>query len=102
MIAVAVIATGLATLFLTYQLGRYAEMFRWQAQRDAAFGVIADAQRKIEELRTTERHSLQILAEQRDLLDTFASATETLYDHHDDTAWRQLWWASHRARTELL
>lgn len=85
-----------------YLLGRYVELRRWERQRDHIGAVLDAARARIAELHVAEESTLRIVREQRDLLDTFAAATETLYQHNDNDAWARLRWATHRARTELL
>lgn len=85
-----------------YLLGRYVELKRWERQRQHT-GLVLDAARaRIAELHLAEESTLRIVREQRDLLDTFATATERIYQANDHDAWARLSWACQRARTELL
>lgn len=97
---VAVLAA--ASIGPAYMIGRFVELRRWERQRDLAYSTVNAAIDRLAEMHRAEQHTLQIVANQRDLLDTFTAATETLYQRNDDEAWASLRWASQRARTELL
>ena len=85
-----------------YLLGRYVELRRWERQRDHIGAVLDAARTRVAEMHLAEEAALSIVREQRDLLDTFAAATDRIYQCNDPDAWSRLSWARHRARTELL
>ena len=96
------LAAALAAIGPAYLVGRWVELRRWMRQRDHAYEIVAAAQRRLNETRMAEAQALVIVRQQRELLDTFCTATDTIWRRDDAEAWSQLRWASQRARTELL
>lgn len=97
-----IIIGALAAIGPAFMFGRWLELRRWMRQRDHAYEIVAAAQRRLNETRMAEAQALVIVRQQRELLDTFCTATDTIWRRDDAEAWSQLRWASQRARTELL
>lgn len=93
-IAVAIVAAWFA--------GRIREARRNRQALNNAYRIVDEALHQRQESRRAFEVQMDVIRHQRDLLNTFSDATETIWRRDDSEAWKQLRWASHRARTELL
>lgn len=95
----AVIAVAIVAAYLA---GSAVQRRRWARQRATVLKVVEEAC----EARRQSHHAFEVqmdvIRRQRQLIDSFAEATETIWVRDDAAAWQQLRTAQHRARTELL
>lgn len=100
---VVLLASSLAcATYLAYLTGRVVEVRKWKAQRAEAYQIVDKALEARKEARRAFEVQMDVIRTQRELINTFAIAADIIGKRDDFYARRQLSWASHRARTELL
>ncbi len=91
-----------AAIVAAWCAGRIRERQRARRAVDDAYVLVDEALTQRQEARRAFEVQMEVIRHQRELLNTFANATDTIWRRDDAEAWSQLRWACHRARTELL
>lgn len=90
-----------AVIVGAYLAGRLRENRRWSKHRDNAIQLVEQAIEERKQARHAFDVQMDVIRTQRELLLTFAEATDRIYAHNGDPeAWRRLAFAAHRVRTE--
>jgi len=98
------ILAGLLAPIGAYAIGRIVEHRQWRAQRTTLFTTLANTTRSLAETHIAEVKALDVVRDQRQLLETMTSAAEQLGRQPGpiSEAQHRLVWAARKARTELL
>jgi hypothetical protein len=98
------ILAGLLAPIGAYGLGRIVEHRQWRGHRATLFATLATTTRSLAETHIAEVKALDVVREQRQLLETMTSAAEQLARQPGpiSEAQHRLVWAARKARSELL
>ena len=91
-----------AAIVAAWSAGRIRERSKVRRQLAEASRLVDEALEARKESRRAFDVQMDVIRTQRELLITFAQATERLYQCNDQDAWARLSWAAHRVNTESI